>query len=163
MPWEVVVEGGMLDAVDSFCYLGDTMSCVGGAEAAVRARIVSVWRKWRELVSLLVSQNLPLVNWARVYCACVRLVLLYAAETRVLTGKLEGLLVRCNQRMLRYVAKVRWQDRVSNEEVQRRCGVEDLEDRLSRARLRWFGHVRRREEGHILRVGGGRKETDGKV
>ena len=44
---------------------------------------------------------------------------------------------------------MRWQDRVSNEEVQRRCGVEDLEDRLRRARLRWFGHVRRREEGHI--------------
>ena len=45
---------------------------------------------------------------------------------------------------------MRWQDRVSNEEVQRRCGVEDLEDRLRRVRLRCFGHVRRREEGHIL-------------
>ena len=29
--------------------------------------------------------------------------------------------------------------------------MEDLEDRPRRARLRWFGHVRRREEGHILR------------
>ena len=27
--------------------------------------------------------------------------------------------------------------------------MEDLEDRMRRARLRWFGHVRRREEGHI--------------
>ena len=44
---------------------------------------------------------------------------------------------------------MRWQERVSNEEVRRRCGEEDLEDRLRRARLRWFGHVRRREEGHI--------------
>ena len=90
--------------VDSFCYLGDTMSCVGGAEVAVRARIASAWRKWRELVSLLVSQNIPLVNRARVYCACVRPALLYAAETWVLTGKLEGILVRCDYRMLRYMA-----------------------------------------------------------
>ena len=67
---------------------------------------------------------------------------------RVLTGKLEGILVRCDYRMLRYMAKVRWQDSLSNEEVQRRCGVEDLGDRLRRARLRWFGHVRRKE-GHI--------------
>ena len=59
MPWEVAVEGGMLDVVDSFCYMGDTMSCVGGAEAAVRARIASAWRKWKELASLLVSQNIP--------------------------------------------------------------------------------------------------------
>ena len=29
--------------------------------------------------------------------------------------------------------------------------MEDLEDRLRRARLRWFGHVRRRDEGRILR------------
>ena len=27
--------------------------------------------------------------------------------------------------------------------------MENLEDRLRRARLRWLGHVRRREEGHI--------------
>ena len=29
--------------------------------------------------------------------------------------------------------------------------MENLEDELRRARLRWFGHVRRREEAHILR------------
>ena len=48
MPPEGVVESGMLDVVNSFCYLGDTMTCVGGAEVAVRARIASSWRKWRE-------------------------------------------------------------------------------------------------------------------
>ena len=77
-----------------------------------------------------------MVNLARVYCACARLVLLYAAETWVLTGKLEGLLVRCDHKILRYLAKVRWQDRVSNQEVRRRCDVGDLEDRLRKARLR---------------------------
>ena len=44
-PQEVAVEGGVLGVVDQFCYLGDTMSCEGGAEAAVRARITSTWRK----------------------------------------------------------------------------------------------------------------------
>ena len=48
MPQEVVVECGMLDVVNSFCYLGDTMTCVGGAEVAVRAIIARAWRKWRE-------------------------------------------------------------------------------------------------------------------
>ena len=51
--------------------------------------------------------------------------------------------MRCDHRMLKHMAKVRWQDRGSN--------VENLEDRLRRARLRWFRHVKRREEGHILR------------
>ena len=65
MPREVAVEGGMMDVVDSFCHRGDTMSCVGGAEVAVKAW--RKWRKWRELAGLSVSQNIALVNWARVF------------------------------------------------------------------------------------------------
>ena len=48
LPREVVVKGDMLDVVDSFCYLGDTLTCVGAVEVAVRARIASTWKKWRE-------------------------------------------------------------------------------------------------------------------
>ena len=43
------------------------------------------------------------------------------------------------------------QDRVTNEEVRRRCGVENLEHRLRKMRLRWFGHVKGRDENSILR------------
>ena len=35
--------------------------------------------------------------------------------------------------------------------MRRRCGVRDIKDVLRRSRLRWYGHVRRREEDHILR------------
>ena len=40
-----------------------------------------------------------------------------------------------------------------NEEVRRRFGVENLEHRLSKMRLRWFGHmhVKRRDGNSILR------------
>ena len=37
------------------------------------------------------------------------------------------------------------------EEVRRRCRVENLECRLRKMRLRWFGHVKRRDENSILR------------
>ena len=49
------------------------------------------------------------------------------------------------------MSRVRWQDRITNEEVRRRCGVENLEHRLRKMRLRWFGHVKRRDENNILR------------
>ncbi len=45
---------------------------------------------------------------------------------------------------------IKWQDGVSNEEVVRRSGLGSLEEVLRKIRLRWFGHVRRREE-HVLR------------
>ena len=42
-----------------------------------------------------------------------------------------------------------WQDRITNEEVRRRCGVENLEHRLRKMRL--FGHEKCRDENSILR------------
>ena len=44
----------------------------------------------------------------------------YAVETWAQMESLEGLLAGCDQRMLRYMSRVRWQDRITNEEVRRR-------------------------------------------
>ena len=49
------------------------------------------------------------------------------------------------------MSRVNWQDRITNEDVRRRCGVENLEHRLRKTRLRWFGRVKRRDENSILR------------
>ena len=62
-----------------------------------------------------------------------------------LTKRLKSVLVGCDRRMLRYMAGVTRRDRVCCEEVARRCGVGMLEDALLRRRLRWFGHVDRRD------------------
>ena len=77
--------GGVLEVVDRFCYLGDTMGCEGGAETAVRARVTSAWRKWTDLASLLVNQGIPMSLRGRIHCACIRPVLIYASETWALT------------------------------------------------------------------------------
>ncbi len=96
-----------VEAVDSFCYLGDVIQCEGGAEAAVRRRIACAWKSWRELTSLLVNQNIPLGSRAHVYRACVRLVLLYGAETWATMKQLEALLIQCDMRMLRHLMAIR--------------------------------------------------------
>ena len=38
----------VLEEVEKFCYLGDLISCYGGASEAVSARIGSAWKKFRE-------------------------------------------------------------------------------------------------------------------
>ena len=40
----------------SFFYLGDMMSCYGGASQAVIVRIGSAWKKFRELSCVLVRR-----------------------------------------------------------------------------------------------------------
>ena len=114
----------------------NVISCGGGVESAVRDRIFCPWSKWRELASLLVNHSIPLEERAKVYCACVRTALLYVVETWALTERPEGPLASCDYRMLRYMLRVRWLDRITNEEVRRKCGVENLEHRLRKMRLK---------------------------
>ena len=145
------VDGGNLEIVDQFCYLGEMMACEGGAGEAARIRIAAAWNKWREISSLLVNKTIPLRNRAGIYCACVRPVMLYGAETWATTKVIEKKISSSDQRMLRHMAHVKWEDRVPSEEVRRRCGVKNIVDIMRRSRLRWYGHVKRREEDHVLR------------
>ena len=143
--------GGELEMVDDYFYLGDVMSCVSGAESAVRARIAAAWKRWREFVGLLINRNIPMKKRTRIYQACIRPVLLCGGETWPITKRLEQLLRSCDLRMLRYMARIRWEDHISNEEVLHKCRLEEISSVLRKQRLRWFGHVKRREENSILR------------
>ena len=69
--------------------------------------------------------------------------------------RLEGLLASCDHRMLRYMSRVLKMAvlivLITNEEVRRRCGVKNLEHRLWKTRLRWFGNVKQKDENSTLR------------
>ncbi len=140
-------DGGDFEIVDHFCYL-EMMTCESGAGETVSVRIAAAWKKWREISSLLVNKTIPLRNRAGIYCACVRLVMLYGAETWATTKAVEKI-SSSDQRMLRHMAHVQWEDRVSTKEVS--CGVKDIIEVLRRSRLRLYGHVKRREDDYVLR------------
>jgi len=76
--------------------------------------------------------------------------MLYGAETWATTKAIEKKICSCDQWTLRHMAHVRWEDRVTTKEVRGRCGVKDIMDVLKRNRLRWYGHVRRRDNHHVL-------------
>ena len=147
----IQIDGDRIEEVKEFCYLGDLLDSEGSVERSVRMRVTSAWRKWREIASLLINKDIPLRHRGRVYDACVRSVLLYGAESWPMTERVQAILTSCDRRMLRYMAGVSWQDQVSSVQVASRCGVEVLENVLRRRRLRWFGHVKRRDEGDPLR------------
>ena len=148
----LITTGGRIEEVDEFCYLGNVLDCEAGVERAVRKRVSAAWNKWREMASLIKNKSIPLMIRGSVYESCVRSVMLYGAETWALTRKLEDILKSCDRRMLRYMAGVRWQDRISSEEVAKRCGLKEIQEKIRQRRLQWYGHVRREEEGGVLRL-----------
>ena len=70
--------------------------------------------------------------------------MLYGSETWALTTGLEKKLETNELRMLRYMTGIKWQDKISNEKVRRRCKINKLGNEIRSRRLRWFGHVKRK-------------------
>ena len=85
----------------------------------------------------------------QVYNSTVVSVLLYGAETWALTRTQEKKLDGFDSRSLRRIMGIRWQQRVSNEELRRRTKQPPVTSLLKKKRLRWLGHTMRMEESRI--------------
>lgn len=71
-------------------------------------------------------------------------------DTKALTRRLESILFSCQRKMIRDMAKVIWRNHASSFEVVSRCGMRELGVLMRLRRLRWFGHMERRDETEIL-------------
>ena len=81
-----------------------------------------------------------------VYKACVRSMLTYGAETWAMKAGVFQRLRATERRMLRMICGVTLKDMVESTVIASRVGVNDLEEHLRQKRLRWFGHIVRRDE-----------------
>ena len=87
----------------------------------------------------------------RLYETCIRPSLLYGSETWSLKGSDVKKLVSTECRMLRRIFKISWMDFVSNDMAKKRMGIQSIEKYLKENRLRWFDHVERRENSHLVK------------
>ena len=69
---KIYANGEPLESVDTFCYLGDTISAGGGCETAAIIRARTAWGKYRGLQPILSSKNVALRIKGRVYDTCIR-------------------------------------------------------------------------------------------
>ena len=132
--------------MDNFCYLGDTISKQGGAGAAVTSRVRSGWKKFKELAPFLTAKNISLTVKGHVYDSCVRATMIYGSETWPVRMEDEMKIERNDRRMIRWICGVKLADKVKSDELRRRLRIEDIKSVLRRRRLRWFGHVQRKQD-----------------
>ncbi|KAK3535526.1 hypothetical protein QTP70_016797 [Hemibagrus guttatus] len=87
----------------------------------------------------------------KVYRTVVRPAMLYGLETVSLRKRQESELEVAELKMLRFSLGVTRLDRIRNEYIRGTAHVGRLGDNVREARLRWFGHVQRRESEYIGR------------
>jgi len=138
--------------VQSFCYLGDVLQSDGGCDIAVNERVRKGWFKFRELSGVLCNRRLPLGMKGVLYRSCVRTVLTYGSETWPLKKENEDALVRTERKMIRMMCGVTLRDKEDSEVLWKKVGlVDDILTVVRKSRLRWFGHVKRREQDQSIK------------
>ena len=85
------------------------------------------------------------------WCQVVRPALLYGAETWATTRGQEARLKVYVMTMLRRMCKVTWSDTIRNEYNRGTTRVVQSFKKITETRLKWYGHVMRMKEEHIVR------------
>ena len=110
--------------------------------AAVIVRTRCGWVKFRECGELLKEA---------VHKSYVRLAMLYGSEAWCLKESEMGILRRAERSIVRAISRVQLKDRKRSKDLMLVLGLSETTDQLAMANsVCWYGHVLRREDGHVL-------------
>ena len=143
----LTIDGNVLEVVENFVYLGSTVSAGGDVGDEIDRRIAKARVAFANLRHLWRRRDIRLTLKGRVYNTTVRKVLLYGCETWPLRVEDVRRLSTFDHRCLRNIARVWWQQHVSDLSVRQRVlGSTDsrpISTIISQHQLRWLGHVLR--------------------
>ena len=148
----VILNNEPLEEVDCFKYLGSQVAADGGCERDVVHRMNEGYRAWGAQKSVLSNRELVIEAKKCLYEGVIVPTVLYGAEAWGMRSaerrKVNVLEMKCSRSLIGVLRM----DRVRNEEVHRRAGIErELASRADQRVLRWFWYVERMIEYHMAR------------
>jgi len=150
---EMILDHGVeLEYVNEFCYLGDMIGAAGGAGNASVMRVNCAWRKFREMAPVLTNRGVSLKLKGLLYRVCVQSVLVYGSETWPMKREDEQRVLRTERMMVRWMCGVSLREKIPSDELIERLGISSVLEIISRGRLRWFGHVERKEDNDWVKA-----------
>ena len=145
------IQGEKVKKFDHFKYLGTVVSADGSCEEEVRRRVQVGWQSWRRVSGVLCERKLSArLKW-KMYKSIVRPAMLYGMEMVVGTAKLERKMEVTELKMVRWALGVMLKDRVRNKYFWGTAKIRRIREKMRGERLRWFGHVKSREESYLGR------------
>ncbi|KAK3518574.1 hypothetical protein QTP70_004097 [Hemibagrus guttatus] len=149
----VRLQGEEVKKVQEFKYLGSTVQSNGECGKEVKKRVQAGWNGWRKVSGVLCDQKISARIKGKVYRTVVRPAMLYGLETVSLRKRQESELEVAELKMLRFSLGVTRLDRIRNEYIRGTAHVGRLGDKVRETRLRWFGHVQRRDStGDVVAI-----------
>jgi hypothetical protein len=139
----------VIKRVEKFKYLGSMITVDGTAEKDMNHRIKCAWMKWRACAGVMNDRRASLKVKGKVYKSIIRPALLYGSESWPITEIQMDRLMVVELKMLRWACGLTLNDRVRNEAIRAMTKCAMLNGKIRERRLRWFGHVKRRDKDHV--------------
>ena len=147
----VKMEDAKVPRVKEFKYLGSTVKESGGCEREVKKRVQAGWNGWTRVSGVICDRRLPARVKGKVYSSMVRPAMVYRLETVAVTKKQVEEMEVAEMKMLRFAMGVTRKDKIRNEHIRSTLKVEQLGMKMREGRLRWYGHVMRRDQEYVGR------------
>ncbi|KAG5606376.1 hypothetical protein H5410_027868 [Solanum commersonii] len=141
---EVRLATQIIPKKESFKYLGSVIQESGDIDDDVTHRIGVAWTKWRLASRVLCEKKIPPRLKGKFYRVVVRPALLCGAECWPVKNAYVQKMHVAEMRMFRWMCGHTRSDKIRNEAIREKVGEASVVDKLREARLRWFGHVKRR-------------------
>ena len=130
---------------------GSMFDANGGAEKDVNNRVKIAWSKWRETTGVMCDRNIPTKLKDKVYKTAIKPAMVHGAECWAVRKKEERKLHTTEMRMLRWARGKTRLDHVRNVDIWKEAHMYPMAEFLREKRLRWFGHVQRRDKDDATR------------
>jgi len=113
-----------------------------GSATGVMAEFKNIWK----------SKNIGIKTKRDIMVTCVISIVLYEYETWTLKKKHKNKLMAFEMRCYRRILNVRWQQKITNEEIRKRMGSKrNILQRIKERKLNLFGHICRMEDSRLVK------------
>ena len=146
---QVQIDGKTIDDVDTFTYLGGVVTSKGGCDEDISNRLCKAKTQFRRLRKIWSSSNFSIRTKIKLFNSLVMSVLTYGSETWKTTEGDKKKLDTFQNRCLRQLLRVRWPDKISNEELHRRTRTTKVSEAIKERKWKWIGHVLRMDDSRI--------------
>jgi len=145
----IKLQGADVQETDDFKYLGSTIQSNGECGREIKKRIQAGWHSWRRMSSLLCDRRVSARLKGKLHRTVVRPAMMYGLETVAMTKRQEAELEVAEMKMLRFELGVTRMDMIRNSLIRGTLHVASMGNKVREARLRWYGHVRRRDVEYV--------------
>ena len=145
----IMLQTGDIEDVSSFTY--NMVSTTRGTDVDVKARIGKARAAFNILQKIWKSLDITASVKLQLFNNNVNSILLYGSETwrtsKSMLRKVQAFVNKCRRRILR----IRWAEKIRNEELWERTGQEPVKSVISRRKWSWIGHMLRKPKDNITK------------